>query len=138
MSPRFRTGWQAAQNTEVVRVARVQTGRDKIVVFDGKYHGHLEPTLGVLEDGNVRPEYTGLPTELAANLRIVPFNDLDALEWALGPGDVALVLTEPAMTNAGFLLPDPGFHDGMRELTRRSGTLLASTRHTPWSPHMAG
>ena len=111
-------------NTEVVRVARVHTGRDKILVFDGKYHGHLEPTLGVLEDGRVLPEYTGLPIEAAANLRIVPFNDLDALERALAPRDVALVLAEPAMTNAGFLLPDHGFHDGLRELTRRSGTLL--------------
>ena len=112
-------------NTEVVRVARVRTGREKVVVFDGKYHGHLEPTLGILEDGRVRPEYTGLPAEVTANLRIVPFNDLDAVERALAPGDVALVLTEPAMTNAGFLLPDPGFHDGLREMTRRYGTLLA-------------
>jgi glutamate-1-semialdehyde 2,1-aminomutase len=112
-------------NTEVVRVARVRTGREKVVVFDGKYHGHLEPTLGILEDGQVRPEYTGLPIELAANLRIVPFNDLDAVEQALAPGDVALVLAEPAMTNAGFLLPDPGFHDRLREITRRYGTLLA-------------
>ena len=112
-------------NVEVVRVARVRTGREKILVFDGKYHGHLESTLGVLEGGQVRPEYTGLPVEVTANLRIVPFNDLDAVERALAPGDVALVLTEPAMTNAGFLLPQPGFHDGLRELTRRHGSLLA-------------
>ncbi len=111
-------------NTEIVRIARVRTGREKIVVFDGKYHGHLDPTLGILEDGQVRPEYTGLPVEIAATLRIVPFNDLDAVERALAPGDVALLLTEPAMTNAGFLLPDPGFHDGLREMTRRHGTLL--------------
>src|SRR5579859_7552646 len=93
-------------NTEVVRIARVRTGRQKVVVFDGKYHGHLDPTLGVVDDGRVRPEYTGLPAEVTANLRIVPFNDLDAVERALAPGDVALLLTEPAMTNAGFLLPD--------------------------------
>jgi glutamate-1-semialdehyde 2,1-aminomutase len=111
-------------NTEVVRVARVRTGRETILVFDGKYHGHLEPTLGILEDGRVLPEYTGLPIEATANLRIVPFNDLDAVERALAADDVALVLTEPAMTNAGFLLPDPGFHDGLREVTRRHGTLL--------------
>ena len=112
-------------NTEVVRIARVRTGRDKVVVFDGKYHGHLEPTLGILEDGRVLPEYTGLSIEATANLRIVPFNDLEAVERALAPGDVALLLTEPALTNAGFLLPDPGFHHGLRELTRRYGTLLA-------------
>jgi glutamate-1-semialdehyde 2,1-aminomutase len=111
-------------NTEILRIARVRTGREKVVVFDGKYHGHLEPTLGVLEDGQVQPEYTGLPAEATASLRIVPFNDLGAVERALAPGDVALVLTEPAMTNAGFLLPVPGFHDGLRELTRRHGTLL--------------
>jgi glutamate-1-semialdehyde 2,1-aminomutase len=112
-------------NAEVVRIARVRTGREKVVVFDGKYHGHLEPTLAVLEDGRILPEYTGLPAAVTANLRIVPFNDLDAVQRALAPGDVALLMAEPAMTNAGFLLPDPGFHDGLRELTRRHGTLLA-------------
>jgi glutamate-1-semialdehyde 2,1-aminomutase len=124
--PKWQFTLSATQaNTEVVRVARVRTGREKIVVFDGKYHGHLEPTLGIVDDGRILPEYTGLPSEITAQLRIVPFNDLDALEQALAPGDVALVLAEPAMTNAGFLLPEPGFHDGLRELTRRHGTLLA-------------
>jgi glutamate-1-semialdehyde 2,1-aminomutase len=123
-------------NTEVVRIARVRTGREKIVVFDGKYHGHLEPTLGVLEDGRVLPEYTGLPSEVATNLGIVPFNDLDAVERALAPGDTALLLTEPALTNAGFLLPDPGFHAGLREITRRYGTLLAiDETHTLVTAH---
>jgi glutamate-1-semialdehyde 2,1-aminomutase len=114
----------------------VRTGREKILVFDGKYHGHLEPTLGVAEDGQVQPEYTGLPAEVTAHLRIVPFNDLDAVERALAPGDVALLLTEPAMTNAGFLLPGPGFHDGLRELTRHHGTLLAiDETHTLVTAH---
>jgi glutamate-1-semialdehyde 2,1-aminomutase len=112
-------------NAEVVRIARVATGREKIVVFDGKYHGHLEPTLAVIEDGRIVPEYTGLPAGVTANVRIVPFNNLDAVERALAPGDVALLMTEPAMTNAGFLLPEAGFHTGLRELTRRHGTLLA-------------
>src|ERR1700734_2505945 len=107
-------------NTEVVRIARVRTGRERILVFDGKYHGHLEPTLGVAEGGQARPEYTGLA----------------AVERALAPGDVALLLTEPAMTNAGFLLPDPGFHDGLREMTRRHGTLLAiDETHTLVTAH---
>jgi glutamate-1-semialdehyde 2,1-aminomutase len=112
-------------NAEVIRIARVRTGRGTVVVFDGKYHGHLEPTLAVLQDGRIVPEYTGLPAAVTANVRIVPFNDLDAVERALAPGDVALLMTEPAMTNAGFLLPDPGFHEGLREMTRRHGTLLA-------------
>jgi len=123
-------------NTEVIRVARARTGRDKVVVFDGKYHGHLEPTLGVLEDGRVEPEYTGLAGEVMASLRIVPFNDLQAVERALAPGDVALLLTEPAMTNAGFLLPEPGFHAGVREITRDHGTLLAiDETHTLVTAH---
>jgi len=123
-------------NTEVVRLARVRTSRAKVVVFDGKYHGHLEPTLGVLEDGRVLPEYTGLAAEVTASLRIVPFNDLQAVERALAPGDVALLLTEPAMTNAGFLLPEPGFHDRLREITRRHGTLLAiDETHTLVTAH---
>jgi glutamate-1-semialdehyde 2,1-aminomutase len=123
-------------NAEVVRIARVRTGRDKIVVFDGKYHGHLEPTLAVVEDGRIVPEYTGLPAAVTASVRIVPFNDLEAVERALAPGDVALLMTEPAMTNAGFLLPERGFHDGLRELTRRHGTLLAiDETHTLVTAH---
>ena len=56
---------------------------------------------------------------------VIPFNDIEALRAALEPGDVAVVLAEPAMTNAGFLLPHDGFHDSLRGLTRASGTLLA-------------
>jgi glutamate-1-semialdehyde 2,1-aminomutase len=135
--PKWQFTLSATQaNTEVVRVARVRTGRENIVVFDGKYHGHLDPTLGIVEDGRVLPEYTGLPAEVTTSLRIVPFNDLDAVERALAPGDVALLLTEPAMTNAGFLLPGPGFHDGLREITRRNGTLLAiDETHTLVTAH---
>jgi glutamate-1-semialdehyde 2,1-aminomutase len=135
--PKWQFTLSATQaNTEVVRIARARTGREKILVFDGKYHGHLEPTLGVADGGTVQPEYTGLPSEVTAHLRIVPFNELDAVERALAPGDVAVLLTEPALTNAGFLLPDPGFHDGLRALTRRQGTLLAiDETHTLVTAH---
>jgi glutamate-1-semialdehyde 2,1-aminomutase len=112
-------------NIEVIRIARQATGREIVLVFDGKYHGHLDTTLLVLDHGRVRPEYLGLARGLEAAIRIVPFNDVEALARALGPGDVALVLTEPALTNAGFLLPAPGFHDALRELTEAAGTLLA-------------
>jgi glutamate-1-semialdehyde 2,1-aminomutase len=112
-------------NTEVIRIARHVTGRDVVVVFDGKYHGHLDATLVVAEDGGMQPEYLGLPRGIEARTRVVPFNDPDALERALAPGDVALVLSEPALTNSGFLLPQPGYHDAMRELTTRAGVLLA-------------
>jgi glutamate-1-semialdehyde 2,1-aminomutase len=124
--PKWQYTLSATQaNIEVIRIARHLTGREVVLVFDGKYHGHLDPTLVVLENGDVQPEYLGLPRGTEARTRVVPFNDPDALERALAPGDVALVLSEPALTNAGFLLPRPGFHDALRELTRRAGSLLA-------------
>jgi glutamate-1-semialdehyde 2,1-aminomutase len=60
----------------------------------------------------------------AVTTRVVEFNDVAALERALATRDVACVLAEPAMTNIGIILPDPGFHDALRDLTRRTGTLL--------------
>ncbi len=117
------SGTQA--NTEVIRLAREMTGREAILVFDGKYHGEGDATLVVLEDGEVVPEMRGLPGWVSGQARVVPFNDLAAVEAALEPRDVALVLTEPSMTNAGFLLPEDGFHEGLRQLTRGAGTLLA-------------
>jgi glutamate-1-semialdehyde 2,1-aminomutase len=112
-------------NTEVIRIAREMTGRAKLVLFDGKYHGEGDATLVVLEDGQVVPEMRGLPGWITGEARVVPFNDVAALETALAGDDVALVLAEPAMTNAGLLLPEEGFHDALRGLTREHGTLLA-------------
>ena len=124
--PKWQFTLSATQaNTEVVRIARAHTGRDVVVVFEGKYHGHLEATLAVLEEGRVVPEYLGLAAASTGGVRIVPFNDLEAVDRALAPGDVALVITEPALTNVGFIVPEAGFHDGLRELTRRYGALLA-------------
>ncbi|MDP9482668.1 MAG: transaminase [Chloroflexota bacterium] len=112
-------------NTEIIRLARAATGRDIVLVFDGKYHGHGDSTLVVVEDGAVVPEFHGLPSSISGQAKVVGFNDLEALERVLAPRDVALVLAEPAMTNAGFLLPEPGFHEALRRLTRDTGTLLA-------------
>lgn len=113
-------------NTEVIRLARAATDRDKVLVFDGKYHGHLDDTLVALEDGRLRPEEEGLPASVTDHTRVIQFNDAAALEQALAPGNVACVLTEPAMTNNhGLILPEPGFHEALREATRRTGTLLA-------------
>jgi glutamate-1-semialdehyde 2,1-aminomutase len=113
-------------NTEVVRVARSVTGRDKVLFFDGKYHGHLDEALVELEDGRLVPEEAGLPRDVTSRTHVVPFNDLDALERVLATGEVAVVITEPALTNnVGLLMPDDGFHEGLREVTRASGTLLA-------------
>ena len=98
----------------MIRLARELTGREIVLLFDGKYHGEVDATLVVLEDGEVVPEMRGPAPGIAGQARIVPFNDVAALEAALEPGDVALVLAEPAMTNAGFLLPEAGFHEGLR------------------------
>jgi len=124
--PKWQFTLSATQaNTEVIRLARVATGREVIVVFDGKYHGHGDATLVTDQGGLVVREYDGLPASVAGQARVVAFNDRDAVASALAPGDVALVLTEPAMTNAGFILPEPGFHAALRRLTREAGTLLA-------------
>ena len=112
-------------NTESIRLSRAVTKRDKILLFDGKYHGHLDLTMHALENGAVQPEGLGLPRNASANTTIVQFNDLDALEASLKGGEIACVLTEPAFTNVGgILMPDEGFHAALRGLTRRYGTLL--------------
>jgi glutamate-1-semialdehyde 2,1-aminomutase len=124
--PKWQFTLSATQaNTEVVRLARAVSGRDVVLVFDGKYHGHVDATLSVVEGGQVVPEYLGLPATASATTRIVAFNDVAAAERALADRQVAVVMSEPAMTNAGFLLPEPGFHDALRRMTRDTGTLLA-------------
>ena len=85
-------------NTEVIRIARQLTGREVVLMFDGKYHGHGDATLVVMDDGRVIPEQQGLPGSITGQARLVQFNDVPALEAALAPRDVALVLTEPAST----------------------------------------
>ena len=111
-------------NTEVIRIARFMTKRAKVAIFGGHYHGHIDETLVAVKEGRVVPEPLGLPPGSAAHTIVLPFNDLGAVERALAGGDVALVLTEPALTNCNLVLPDAGFHAGLRDLTRRHGTLL--------------
>jgi glutamate-1-semialdehyde 2,1-aminomutase len=123
--PKWQFTLSATQaNTEVIRLARELTGREVVLVFDGKYHGELDTTLVVVQDGQVVPEMAGLARSIAGEARVIPFNDVAALEAALAPEDVALVLAEPAMTNVGFLLPADGYHDALRRATRETGTLL--------------
>jgi glutamate-1-semialdehyde aminotransferase len=113
-------------NTEVIRIARSSTRREKVLFFDGKYHGHFDEVLVELEGGHLVPEEDGLPRDVTTRTLVVPFNDLGTLERVLATREVAVVITEPALTNnVGLLMPDDGFHDGLRELTRRTGTLLA-------------
>ena len=112
-------------NTEVIRLARAVTGRDVIVLFQGHYHGHFEEGLVDLEDGRAAPVQRGLSKGVTGRVRVAQFNDPDTLRAALEPRDVALVLTEPAMTNTiHMLLPEPGWHEALRALTREYGTLL--------------
>ena len=126
--PKWQYTLSATQaNVEAIRVARVVTGRDRVLVFDGKYHGHLDATLVEIgPDGTLVPEERGLPRDVIDGTVVVPFNDVDALARALEGREIALVLTEPALTNNfGLILPEPGFHAAIREATRATGTLLA-------------
>ncbi len=126
--PKWQYTLSASQaNTELIRVARVATGRDKVLFFDGKYHGHFDQTLVELDPtGHLVPEERGVPAGVVEQARIISFNDPAALASALERRDIAVVLTEPALTNNfGLILPDPGFHSTLRELTRATGTLLA-------------
>jgi glutamate-1-semialdehyde 2,1-aminomutase len=117
-------------NTEAIRVARHRTGRAKLLMFAGKYHGHDDEML--VEPGEDGPEVpAGLLASAAEHAVIVDFNDVPALERALATREVACVLTEPALTNVGVILPDPGFHDALRTLTRDHGTqLIVDETHT--------
>lgn len=124
--------WQMAMtatdaNRFVLRFARHLTGRPKVCVMDWCYHGTVDETLVVLDEhGQVvsRPGALGPQVDPAVTTRAVPFNDLDALDAALAHGDVAALLMEPALTNIGIVLPEPGYLEGVRELTRRHDVLL--------------
>ncbi len=113
-------------NRSVIRWVRGVTGRTQIVVINGCYHGAVDDVFVSLENGYARnrPGLVGEVRDVTATTRVVEFNDLAAMERALAPGDVALVLLEPVMTNCGMVLPDDGYHAALREMTRKSGTLL--------------
>jgi glutamate-1-semialdehyde 2,1-aminomutase len=125
--PRWQFTLSASQaNTEVIRVARAVTGREKILFFDGHYHGHFDEGTVELARGGLQAFGRGLPRDVADKVRVVPFNDARAVRNALEPRDVAIVLTEPALTNnLGLQLPEPGFHDALRRACSDTGTVLA-------------
>ena len=124
--------WQMAMtatdaNRFVLRFARHITGRPKVIVFDWCYHGSVDEALVTLDaQGSTinRPGNLGAAIDPSATTIVVPFNDLDALEAALATGEIACVLAEPALTNIGIVMPDPGYHEELRRLTRAYGTLL--------------
>lgn len=115
----------SAANAEAIRLARAATDRDVVLMFDGKYLGHSAEVLVALDaEGRTCPQYLGLTDGAAQTTRIVPFNDIAATEEALADGNVACVVTEPALTDLGVIQPGPGFHDALRQATRKAGTLL--------------
>jgi glutamate-1-semialdehyde 2,1-aminomutase len=123
--------WQFAltatdANRFAIRLARHVTGRPKVLVFNWCYHGSVDETFASLENGRVveREANVGPPVPLDETTRVVEWNDVEALERELAHGDVACVLAEPALTNIGIVLPQPGYHDALREATRATGTLL--------------
>ena len=123
--------WQIATtatdaNRFAIRVARAVTGRPKILVFNGCYHGTVDEAMVTLDAGQTvnRPGLLGQFADLSLSAVCVEFNDLAAVETALAAGDVAAILTEPVMTNSCMVLPDVGFHDGLRDLATQYGALL--------------
>ena len=124
--------WQFAMtatdaNRFVLRFARHLTKRPKIVVHDWCYHGTVDETLVVLDtDGRTvsRPGAIGPQVDPGLTTVAVPFNDLEAMEKALAAGDIACVLMEPALTNIGIVLPNDGYVQGVRDLTRKYDVLL--------------
>ena len=124
--------WQLAlsasdANRFVLRWARAITQRRVLLVFDGCYHGAVDDTLvDRLDRGQVidRPSALGSVHSHAETTRVIPFNDLTALQAALADGQVAALLAEPALTNCGLVLPDAGFWTQALEMCRRHGTLL--------------
>jgi glutamate-1-semialdehyde aminotransferase len=114
-------------NRHAIRYARALTGRGKIVVHDFCYHGSVDEAFATRDESGRtvnRRSNIGPPVDTAETTIVVPFNDIDALRTALATGDVAAVLIEPALTNIGIVLPDAGYHDAVRELCTRFGTLL--------------
>ncbi|MEO6201306.1 MAG: transaminase [Cryobacterium sp.] len=114
-------------NRWAIRLVRALTGRPKILFHSYCYHGSVDESLIVVGpggEGMSRPGNVGAPVDVTETSRVAEFNDLEGLERQLRHEDVAAVLIEPALTNIGIVLPDPGYHDAVRELTRRYGALL--------------
>jgi len=123
--------WQFAltatdANRFSIRLARHITHRPKVLVFNWCYHGTVDESFLTLTNGvaKARRGNVGPPVDPAVTTKVVEFNDLEALDAALKSEDVACVLAEPALTNVGIVLPDPGYHAALRDITRKYGTLL--------------
>jgi len=131
--------WQFAltatdANRFVLRMARMITKRPKILVFNYCYHGSVDEAFITLDEEGTpisRPNNMGPAVNPLETTKVIEFNDIAALETVLSARDVAAVLAEPVMTNIGIIHPDPGFHDVLREMTRKYGTyLIMDETHT--------
>lgn len=131
--------WQFAltatdANRFALRMARLITGRPKILVFNYCYHGSVDEALITLDEEGTpipRPNNMGPQIDPRLTTKVIEFNDIAALETALSARDVAAVLAEPVMTNIGIIHPEPGCHDALRDITRRYGTyLIIDETHT--------
>jgi glutamate-1-semialdehyde 2,1-aminomutase len=113
-------------NRFTIRLARAISGRPRILTYSWCYHGSVDETIAINVDGATvpRPGNVGPPVPPEVTTRSIEWNDVDALEAALAHGDVACVLAEPALTNIGIVPPEPGYHEALRELTRKYGTFL--------------
>ncbi|MFZ0533712.1 MAG: aspartate aminotransferase family protein [Anaerolineales bacterium] len=113
-------------NRFAIRMAREITQRKYILVFNYCYHGTVDETfITINQDGpGPRQGNLGPPVNPIETTKVIEFNDIDALEKMLSPGDVACVLAEPVMTNIGIIHPDSGYHDALRQITQNTGTLL--------------
>ena len=119
---------------DAIRVARGVTGRDRIVKVEGGYHGHhdevmisMKPALDLAGPAHSPvpvPATSGVTKAVLGDTIVIPYNDADALERALAGGDVAAFIVEPVMENIGICLPQPGYLEAVREITRRHGTML--------------
>jgi glutamate-1-semialdehyde aminotransferase len=124
-------------NRFVLRIARAVTKRPKVLVHNWCYHGTVDETFAIAAPGGsagaaqARPGNTGPQVDPSVTTRVVEINDLVATEAALAAGDVAAILIEPALTNIGIVLPDPGYHAALRTLATKYGALLiADETHT--------
>ena len=114
-------------NRAMIRYCRAVTGKKKVLVMDYCYHGSVDETFATLDDNGAvveRRGNIGAPVPPSETTVVVPFNDVPALEAAFATGEIACVLVEPAMTNIGIVLPEPGWHDALRELATRHGAVL--------------
>jgi glutamate-1-semialdehyde 2,1-aminomutase len=120
-----------------IRIARAATGRDKIVKFEGAYHGlhdnalvsvkpHTEEEFGDVHAPTSAPAGLGVPKSTLANVQIATFNDLETVElrFKQNPGQIAAIILEPILMNVGLCMPQPGFLEGLREIANKNGALL--------------